>query len=98
VTLGNHTSTHPDLATLEPVQLDAEIDQARLELEREFDVVADQFCYPYGNYSADALERVRQSHAIGLTTEDRPIRWRDEPHLIPRLHGHLEWWVAIRVD
>jgi peptidoglycan/xylan/chitin deacetylase (PgdA/CDA1 family) len=92
VTLGNHTSTHPDLAVLDPAFLPAEIGQARRALQRDYSVPADQFAYPYGRHSPAAVDTVRDAHSIAVTTENRPVGWRDSSFLVPRLHGHMEWW------
>lgn len=95
VTLGNHTATHPDLAVLEAEHLREEIAGARRELEGEFGIDCDQFSYPYGRWSPEAVEVVERSHALAVTTEHRPVGWRDLPHLVPRLHGHREWWRSL---
>lgn len=95
VTLGNHTLTHPDLATVPPESLTTEVREARRRLEREFDVTVDRFCYPYGRYSRAALSLVRETHALAVTAADEPLGLAADPHRLPRLHAHEEWWTAL---
>ncbi|MFC7229547.1 polysaccharide deacetylase family protein [Salinirubellus salinus] len=95
VTLGNHTMTHPDLATVAPEALATEVREARRRLEREFGVTVDRFCYPYGRYSAAALALVRETHSLAVTAEDEPLGSNVDPHRIPRLHAHDAWWESL---
>jgi peptidoglycan/xylan/chitin deacetylase (PgdA/CDA1 family) len=95
VTLGNHTMTHPDLATVAPEALATEVREARRRLEREFGVTVDRFCYPYGRYSAAALALVRETHALAVTAEAEPLGSNVDPHRVPRLHAHDAWWEAL---
>lgn len=95
VTLGNHTLTHPDLATATPESLATEVREARRRLEHEFGVTVDRFCYPYGRYSRAALSLVRETHALAVTAVDEPLGPAADPHRLPRLHAHEEWWTAL---
>ena len=95
VRLGNHTLTHPDLATTAPERLEAEIRGAKRRLEREFGVEVDRFCYPYGRYSPAALALVRETHALAVTAEDEPLGPAADPHRLPRLHAHEPWREAV---
>lgn len=95
VTLGNHTLTHPDLATAPPESLVTEVCEAGRRLEREFGVTVDRFCYPYGRYSRAALSLVRETHELAVTAVDEPLGAAPDPHRLPRLHAHEEWWTAL---
>jgi peptidoglycan/xylan/chitin deacetylase (PgdA/CDA1 family) len=55
-TIGGHTQTHPDLATLEGAELCEEIAGDKRELERKLDIRLRDFAYPFGKkcYCSDA--------------------------------------------
>jgi peptidoglycan/xylan/chitin deacetylase (PgdA/CDA1 family) len=90
VTLGNHTRTHPDLARItDPDRLDREIRGAKAELEERFDVTVDRFCFPYGRYSPEALDVVRDSHRLAVTTEQGLLPDDDDDHRVPRVRAHV---------
>lgn len=97
VTLGNHTRTHPDLASLTHREaLEAEIVGAQTALADRFGVSVDRFCFPFGRSNEQALEIVRDSHELAVTTTPRVLDGCVDPHEIPRLGAHrpesaLQW-------
>jgi peptidoglycan/xylan/chitin deacetylase (PgdA/CDA1 family) len=70
VAMGVHTRTHPLLDRLPAERLDAEIDGARQDLERELGRVDPAIAYPNGNHSPAVLAAVeRAGLRLGFTTE-----------------------------
>lgn len=66
--VGAHTATHPRLSALAPAQRDVEIGDARHRLEDTLGRPVRHFAYPYGDYDADARERVAAAGFVsGLT-------------------------------
>jgi len=89
VTLGNHTRTHPDLATVsDRERLADEILGAQSALADRFGVTVDRFCFPFGRYDSEALGIVRESHDVAVTTQPRVLAEDTDPHEIPRLGAH----------
>ncbi len=90
VTLGNHTRTHPDLQRITDREtLESEIVGAKADLESTLGITVDQFCFPYGRYSREALDVVRESHDVAVTTAQRLVSADDDPHRLPRLPAHV---------
>lgn len=83
--IGGHTATHPRLSRLTPAERNREIGDARLRLEDAIGRGVRHFAYPYGDYDADARERVAAGgFASGLTCiRDRAER-ADNLFEIPR--------------
>lgn len=85
VTLGAHTRTHPDLRSLEASALQDEIEGAFDDLRRETGQARETFSYPYGFQNEAAVSVVKRACGNAVTTELRPLRDRDDAHLLPRL-------------
>lgn len=93
VSIGNHTLTHPDLAALTDQEtLEAEILGARRKLRDELEIEIDRFCFPYGRFSEEALDIVRETHASAVTSRPGVIRPCDggnlDLHRLPRIRAH----------
>lgn len=74
ITVGNHTMTHPHLDEIDRESVRTkEIVRAKEELESLFDIDVQQFSYPYGDYDAEAVETVQQSHSLAVTTYPRVV-------------------------
>lgn len=89
VTIGNHTTSHPNLSELEGEALVDEIEGAKERLESRFEVSIERFSYPRGDHSPDAVDVVRDSHELAVSTRPRVVPSAADPHLIPRIKGHL---------
>ncbi|MHB8422222.1 MAG: polysaccharide deacetylase family protein [Leptospirales bacterium] len=62
--IGSHTRTHCDLGTLsreDPLQARREIFDSRTELEDLLDSPVTSFCYPYGTYTDESVEWVKEA-------------------------------------
>jgi peptidoglycan/xylan/chitin deacetylase (PgdA/CDA1 family) len=66
--LDSHTITHPDLTHVDDAQLWREVYDSRIELQHEFHVPVDFFCYPSGRYDAHVIAAVRAAGYLGATT------------------------------
>lgn len=86
VTVGNHTRTHPDLTAIDDVdRLTHEIEGAKKELERRFDISVDRFAYPHGPFDERCEEIVRDTHELAVTGVPRLVPENADPYRIPRL-------------
>jgi peptidoglycan/xylan/chitin deacetylase (PgdA/CDA1 family) len=59
--LGAHTRTHPNLTRLDLASLDSELSGARSDVERELNVDAETFAYPYGAWNRTAAEGAKRA-------------------------------------
>jgi peptidoglycan/xylan/chitin deacetylase (PgdA/CDA1 family) len=66
--LASHTLTHPDLRTLDAVQLRREVGRSRQLMRRRFGVPVNFFCYPAGLFDARVVHAVRAAGYRGATT------------------------------
>ena len=93
--LGCHSHSHQSL-NAEEVDLASEITVSKRLLEEKFQVDVDSFCYPYGHFSQNVVDTVKQSGFKSATTMIRsrasdsddpfklpriPINWHTLPHL-----------------
>ena len=84
--IDSHTVTHPDLTTLGPDALRAELARSRAWIERELGVPADFFCYPAGKYDPTVVTAVRAAGYRGATSElPGAATARSDPYLLPRV-------------
>ncbi|SFR66610.1 polysaccharide deacetylase family protein [Halogeometricum limi] len=91
VTVGTHTRTHPDLARIhDRAVLEREIVGARDELEDRLGVTVDRFCYPFGRYSEEAVDVVRRSHEVAVTSRRGVVfdPERTDEFRLPRVRAH----------
>lgn len=97
VTLGNHTRTHPRLATItDQGVLRSEIHDAQTDLQERFDAPVDFFAYPHGSYTEDVVEVVREFHDAAVSTRHGLFRGDLDRYDLPRIHAHtpryqFEW-------
>lgn len=61
--IGNHTETHPDLSTVDSVQLYQEVTETQRILRDSIDPkVANTFAFPYGVSNSEVLKCVKKDH------------------------------------
>jgi len=53
--IGNHTATHPDLTTLRPAQVQAEMSDAQAAFQDTLGITPTDFAYPYGVYDPQTI-------------------------------------------
>lgn len=86
ITLGSHTWTHANLATLGPDALDEELGAAAEWLEARFERYIPWISYPYGLSSPEARARAARWYRGGLRIEGGIARGTDDPFEIPRVN------------
>lgn len=87
--IGNHTVTHPRLATIEtPGELRHEILTARDGLQELLGVSIDRFSYPHGNYDDRVRSIVAESHETAVTTMPQLLSDPVDPYEMPRIAAH----------
>ncbi|WP_084645599.1 polysaccharide deacetylase family protein [Marinimicrobium agarilyticum] len=70
VEIGSHTCTHQRLnRALPESELEREIVESRSRLERELEHPINLFCFPNGDYSAEALSLVKRYYKAAVTTQ-----------------------------
>ena len=69
--LGAHTRHHADLTTLHPEQVRDEIAGCKQELQDITGREVRHFCYPYGRYSLEHVQAVREAGYVTSTTTQR---------------------------
>ena len=70
--LGAHTTTHPDLTTLDADRLREEVEGSRTALRTAFPgAPVDFFCYPYGRFDGTVAAAVQAAGFLGATTTRR---------------------------
>jgi len=86
VDIGGHTATHPSLTKLAHHKRDAEISDAKKELEDILGKQIRHFAYPRGHYDADACVRVAAAGFVSaLTTADARADKAPNAFEIPRI-------------
>ena len=68
VTFGNHSVSHPDLTSLGPEELDAELTQSKSKLEHELGRQVRHFAPPYGKTSRRVQEVIAKEHETSVGT------------------------------
>ncbi len=91
VSIGNHTTSHPDLTDLNSDELEEEIAGTKNKLETRFGVDINRFAYPYNLFNRKVAEEVRKSHSFAVCGGPRTevISPHTDPCLIPRLNGAI---------
>lgn len=83
---GSHTLSHPRLSTLDRRAAQAEIAGARQALEDRLGAAVEHFAYPYGDWSAETVELVREAgHRLACSTRCGFNRPDVDPLLLRRI-------------
>jgi peptidoglycan/xylan/chitin deacetylase (PgdA/CDA1 family) len=80
----SHSLTHPDLTTLSPADLQAQVVQSREYLRRTFHIPVNSFCYPSSRYNAAVIAAVKAAGYTNAVTEGDAYATRADPYLLPR--------------
>lgn len=83
--LDSHTITHPDLTHVDDTQLWREVHDSRMELQHEFHVPVDFFCYPSGRYDAHVVAAVRAAGYLGATTTHYGLARPEDIYTLARI-------------
>jgi peptidoglycan/xylan/chitin deacetylase (PgdA/CDA1 family) len=86
LTFGSHTLNHPRLSTLDRDAAGEEICEAKRILEDRLGVPVEQFAYPYGDWSAETVQLVREAgHQLACSTRSGFNRRDVDPLLLRRI-------------
>jgi len=69
--IGSHTLDHADLSDCTGEELKRQVKVSKQRLEQTFSVPVKHFCYPYGNYTPEAVEQVIEAGYRSATTTRR---------------------------
>jgi len=83
--LDSHTETHADVATLSGAELQREVGQSRADLQHQFHVPVNFFCYPSGSYDAQAEQAVKDAGYLGATTTQEGLASKDHMYTLDRI-------------
>jgi peptidoglycan/xylan/chitin deacetylase (PgdA/CDA1 family) len=83
--LDSHTITHPDLTHVDDARLWHEVYDSRIELQREFHVPVEFFCYPAGRYDAHVVAAVRAAGYLGATTTHYGLARPEDIYTLDRI-------------
>jgi peptidoglycan/xylan/chitin deacetylase (PgdA/CDA1 family) len=84
--IGSHTVTHPRLNQISAQQATTEIFDSRVQLSELTGATIQHFCYPYGEYNAETLERVRAAgYRSAVTTQRGLVTRGDDALRLPRV-------------
>lgn len=86
IAFGSHTLSHPRLSTLDREAARAEIEGAKAVLEERLGAPVDTFAYPYGDWSGETVELVREAgHRLACSTRCGFNRPDVDPLLLRRI-------------
>ena len=97
ITFGSHTCKHVNLATLSEQEVDLELKNSKIIIEKELGVSCDHFAAPWGrqgiDFNVEVLTRVAKSnnYKTVVTTNRGKVYQNDNPFLIKRDHVLAEW-------
>lgn len=83
--IASHTTTHPDLTTLDAAGLEAELAGSKRQLEKELGIEIVNFCYPAGRYNDTVIEAVKSAGYRGATTVNPGLAEKSMPFELNRI-------------
>jgi len=97
--VGAHTEHHLDLTACDPQAASAEISGSKRVLEALVDREVCSFAFPYGRYSPEHVDMVRQArYRWALTCDSRRAVSGDDPLCLPRItpwsDASVPWFMA----
>lgn len=84
-TIEAHTSSHPDLRTLDNAALEEELALPAEAIAQKTGVYPRILAYPYGYYNERIISKVQSYYDHAVTTQFRQLDLREDPYLIPRI-------------
>lgn len=92
IIIGNHSKTHLNLGSILDVDiLKDEIIGGKKELEQQFGINVDRFCYPHGKFNPKSLKIVSNTHKLAVCTIKRNVTSDSNLYLLPRINGAQNW-------
>jgi peptidoglycan/xylan/chitin deacetylase (PgdA/CDA1 family) len=84
--IGNHTSSHPNLSSLDYNAQFDEIDGAAAAIGEVLGARPPFFCYPLGRYNASTIQVLKDTgHITATTTSDGTLKYSTDPFRMSRL-------------
>ncbi len=83
--LDSHTINHLDVSRASGAQLQREVGGSRKMLQQRFHQPVNFFCYPAGQYDAQAIQAVRAAGYLGATTTDEGLADESEMFTLKRI-------------
>jgi peptidoglycan/xylan/chitin deacetylase (PgdA/CDA1 family) len=81
-----HTISHPDLTTLDDTQLQQEIAGSRKQIQGQYGVPVNFFCYPAGRFDDRVIQAVKAAGFLGATTTQLGLaKPGDNPYKLSRV-------------
>jgi peptidoglycan/xylan/chitin deacetylase (PgdA/CDA1 family) len=93
--VGSHSLSHPQLHELPQDVARYEITESRTELRKMLGVPIEHFAYPFGHFTADTVELVRQAgYSSAMTLQPGVARATDDRLRLPRIlvNGERGLW------
>lgn len=85
LTVGVHTHRHPDLRLLPPTEVEADLAASDELVARRLGVEARHFAYPWGYWSPEADQVVRERYATAVLGRPGAVDDAADRYLIPRI-------------
>jgi len=73
IEIGSHTMTHDNLSTLSKKEKEKEIINSKLNIEKNFNIKCNSFCYPFGIYDDEDINIVKKTNYLNATTTKKGI-------------------------
>ena len=108
---GSHTVTHPDLTAISAEEADREIRVSKTSIQEHLGEAVKTFAYPYGKYSREVVEIVREQFVGACSADLGKATAGDHPHLLRRIDmyylstaaalgsistRYLDWYLGLR--
>lgn len=91
VEIGAHSVTHPSLAEQTVAQQKAEIQRSKDHLEKVLAHSVNSFAYPFGNYTAQTVDLIREmGFTCACSTVPETVWQQNDKFLLPRFEVH-DW-------
>jgi peptidoglycan/xylan/chitin deacetylase (PgdA/CDA1 family) len=97
MTIGSHTVTHRRLSTLSAEEVEQQLADSKLEIEKRLGIRCDHFCAPSGRPGLDfVIDRDpeiarRLGYRTFLTTRRGSVERKPEPYMVERDHLFAGW-------
>ena len=84
--IGGHTKTHVDLTCISEEKIKKEIVDCKTELEKKFNTVVTDFCYPFGHFNELVCNIVKGSGYLTATSMQRGrVNSNSNRYILPRI-------------
>lgn len=89
IVFGSHTVSHPRLSRLGKEEAAFELRESKKQLEAGLETAVTHFAYPYGDFSPETVQLVKEAgYRTACTTRSGFNRRKSSPYLLRRLEVH----------